>query len=145
MNTTQWRQQGNIFLWSYKGNPKNYKGWHLTCDNEGCSSLLELTNCFQSAITSEKRTIILAMPSQSMLFAPNCKAKVITYNKLVLVVQPDSPDTFEIQEENDKITISCSNDYLESIKKGIIDINQGNGDYSIGKNSDRLWFWWHIG
>lgn len=42
----EWHQRDRISLWRYVEANRSYAGWHLSADDEGCRSLLELLDLF---------------------------------------------------------------------------------------------------
>ena len=116
----------------------------MTCDEAGCTSIAELADLAQNSITDSKRTINITHPSNNELRVPNCKAKATAPKKLVFSYAKGAPEAWEIYLENDKLFLSLGENYLEQFKRGILDISQGNGDYSIGTEGQELWFWWRV-
>ena len=46
---------------------------------------------------------------------------------------------------HDPASLIIGNDWLAPLSKGLLDITQRRGDYSIGDDADGnlpLWFWW---
>jgi len=69
---------------------------------------------------------------------------------LEIRVDHNVPERFlNVTAENDLAHVSLSKDMAESMEKGVQDILEGNGDWSISselKNADRqpIWFWWYL-
>ena len=144
MNINQWEQSGKIYLWRYVTNPKNYPGWHLACNKEGCESFLELLGCFVEAGPDAKRTVNISVPDDNQLKVPNFNDKSSSPLKLVISYKSEYAYAWGFSEENGKVTLSIGREYLEKVKNGFLDIVQGKGDYSIGDKGKELWFWWQL-
>lgn len=61
--------------------------------------------------------------------------QIETKNKL-------AADWFHFSEHGSEFVLECSRGLIGEILKGVEDINQGRGDYSIGGDRQPLWFWW---
>jgi hypothetical protein len=65
----KWTQRGSILLWHYEGFPKNYCGYHLTADQDGCVFLIGLVERFRNAqYPARKRIALDIRPRRSSLF-----------------------------------------------------------------------------
>ncbi len=137
-----WVQKGCIFIWSYKGNPKNYQGFHLSSDFVGCNSLIKLLGLFSKSDQSAKRTLKLSKPDNKVYSIPNCNSKPIAYQKCLIQFEARSK-SMAIKTDKEKIIITIGKDYISKIINGLTDIKKGSGDYQIGDSISQLWFWWY--
>ena len=136
----------SIHLWKYLENKKNYPGYHITADKEGCRALLK-----QLDVDTQKEFGIVLNPVDKMaLKVPNNmggKAEYEEYSKLIITVKEVSNKDrklFNISDNSPCLTITLSNDQKRNLVKGIKDISNGWGDYSIGPGRDNLlFFWWY--
>jgi len=58
-----WRQRGNVYLWRFPTDVRNYPGWQCTADAEGCRSLVEMLTIMASSEWSSKIDIALTAPT----------------------------------------------------------------------------------
>ncbi len=191
------KQKGQIFLWRYKDNTRNYPGWHLCADCEGCQFVFEVLNLFNqdfrvwrsaslqppvlaqrtnqyaSLRTSaaprisskrespvnkfQKRNFLLNIsnPTSEILSVPNNQrgaARWQSPKKLKLSFNPDLNFNELWNFSFDKIqpVLEFGRNGIEKFQKGIQDITNGKGDYSIGghesesnEESTCVWFWWY--
>lgn len=139
-----WKPSGAVSLWRYTENTRNYPGWHLNADVAGCRSLLDLLDALATEPGSY-RTIPLRPPSEAQLSVPNNRgAAPAAATKLRLAVA-DAPAQWHLPADHDPATLTIGSDWLAPLRKGLLDITRGRGDYSIGEedsDSLRLWFWW---
>jgi len=142
MNINDWKQKGSVYFWKYISNPKNYAGWHLTCNKEGCDSVLELIGCFIEGGEDSRRTLNISAPGNDQLKVPNCSDKSRSPIKLVISYRSLDSEVWDFSEENGKLVLSVGVKHLSKFKNGLVDISQGKGDYSIGNKGQELWFWW---
>ena len=129
-----------ICLWRYLDNVRNYPGYHLSADVEGCREIRARLGRMDDSIS-----IALDPPTARVLAVPNNRkgqARQIAARKLRIQTGP-SPETFHWTEEKTEFVLTCSQKRIGDLLKGIADIERGAGDYCIGdKRDQRLWFWW---
>jgi len=150
----KWKQSGKVYLWKYKENTKNYPGWHLHADDEGCASLLILIDSMKKAQFPSERTLNIKPPTPKILMVPNNrggKAKWVTVDKIkIKAVKGDSSsEEWSLIHDHPKLFLTVGENMLKAFEKGIKDITKGKGDYSIGHEKEtkeyepsNLWFWW---
>jgi len=130
-------------IWRYQENQRNYPGYHMSADANGCADLLAWLR------NPKRKPVFRLQPvTQEILNVPNNRngaARFSQYNLLELNVRSDAPsELFQIDEVSGCLNLECSRHQVECIIKGVEDILQGQGDYSIGQDdSHRLWFWWY--
>lgn len=133
-----------ICIWRYWDNTRNYPGYHLSADAEGCRDLRErLSQIRNSAVFS------LAPPDAGVLSVPNNqggRARYFAGRKLqVQTTSSLLPDTFRWEEQDTTLILTCSREQIAQLLAGVADIERGKGDYSIGDENDHaLWFWWQV-
>lgn len=140
----RWRLQGNAYLWRYKGNARNYPGWHLTADAQACASLLELIDQMRDSQFSSEAPIPLSAPSGREIGVPNAPLEHVAMKGFVLYHSPATlaAGHWHLAENNQRVRLEVGHDNLIAIQKGIGDIARLKGDYSIGATGQELWFWW---
>jgi len=134
-----------VCLWRYKNNTRNYPGYHLSADLEGCRFLRE-----NLSTIGNRLTIPLNKPDKAVLSVPNNqggRARFISGGKLrVEIIANLSDDHFEFDEREETIVLTCSRSQIGCLLRGIEDIESGEGDYCIrGDGAHALWFWWQTG
>jgi hypothetical protein len=148
----RWRQQGRIFLWRYRDKPRNYPGWHLSADAPGAQSLVELCRLMEGAQFSSETSIIISDPTASVLSVPNYirgAAKWQSAHRWTIEYPKGkvAPGEWQIRFSGEELRLRVGGGTLEQLERGIEDIRNGHGDYTIGSDdtpeSDRLWLWWY--
>ncbi len=100
---------------------------------------------FLSQATAEtKRTIDVSMPTASELSVPNYKVKAVSANKLIIVFDPGNDEAWRIISDERKVAFTVGQVGLRKFRDGLLDIQNGKGDYSIGDKGQEVWFWWRI-
>ena len=140
----KWQQCGRISLWRYTENERNFSGWHLNADAEGCASLLSLLDALESS-PGEYRTVRITAPTAAVLRVPNNRggrAAWLAPAKLRLCCSPvQACWVFPLDLDPASLTVGA--DWLPRLREGIGGIPEGRGDYSIGSDAEpSLWFWW---
>jgi hypothetical protein len=142
-----WKQSGNVSLWYYTENERNFPGWHLTADDAGCESLIALLDSFAAEGTPTSRAVGITPPSKAQLGVPNNRAGLAAWrspHKLRLAFS-DYAAQWSFPLGQDPAVLTIGSDWLAPLREGISGIPHGRGDYSIGypgKSSPGLWFWW---
>ena len=139
----KWRQQGRIYLWRYAGTSRNHSGWHMTADEVGCQSLLDLLDIMRDAQYAAKRTVQLTRPGERELTS-GCSARPRPATRLELSHSKPkmAPAHWCLAVEGARVTLELGAERLEELREGIQGIPSGNGDYCIGDDGQELWFWW---
>ncbi len=139
----EWKQRGSISLWHYEGFPKNYCGYHLTADREGCAFLLGLIGLFRNERYPARKKIILDAPTPAMLAVPNSGLKCIPAARLELrFLREGCDEQWSVLGSDQEVIIEMGASRLDDLGRGIRDISRGEGDWSIGRGKESLWFWW---
>jgi hypothetical protein len=141
-----WNPSGSVCLWRYALNSKHYAGWHITADQAGCTSLLELIDGLSSAAPATFRTLTIAKPTPAILRVVNHRsAPTVTPSKCRVRLSAN-PSEWYFPPCSDVAELVIGVDWFANLRKGIADIKIGVGDYAIGDTtagSQELWFWWH--
>ena len=140
----KWTQRGSISLWHYKDFPKNYCGYHLTADQDGCVFLIGLVERFRNAQYPARKQIALDTPTPDVLSVPNCPRKCIPADRVELRFRRDfSDDHWSITESGREVKIEMGANGLNDLDRGVGDMILADGDWSTGSGESSLWFWWH--
>jgi hypothetical protein len=133
-----------ICIWRYKDNSRNYPGYHLSADNEGCRELRERLSQIRNS-----EAFALTPPDAAVLSVPNNqggRAKYFAGRKLLVRTASSlAPNTFRWDEQDTTFNLTCSREMIARLIEGVAEVEKGNGDYSIGGEYDQvLWFWWQL-
>jgi hypothetical protein len=150
MTTRGTVHNGQIFLWRYLENARNYPGYNLTADKTGCECLLSTLSKLKQATKSIKVVVSLCQVTPMVLSVPNNKkgkAACISFLSLELSTHPElKPKWMRFKEIDQKCSLELSSSQVGCIVDGIEDIQNGKGDYCIGEiDGQELWFWWFTG
>jgi hypothetical protein len=143
-----WKQNGNIWLWRYTLNERNYPGWNLTADDSGCGSLLALLDELVER-PGEYHTVQTLSPGRDQLAVPNNRIERATWlapARLRLTYSKNST-AWEFPGDLEPATFEIGADWLPALREGISGIPHGRGDNSIGLNKGgnlTLTFWWGL-
>lgn len=145
-----WRQVGVIHLWRYKPEKSGLKGWHMTADQDGLSSVIALVELLLAATYAAKRTLRLARPSKCIIrrpFSPLGDRRVVAPRSLQLSVHANGPeDYWQLDEEGEKLKLSLGRQSVVGLLDGLRVLKeQRYGDFSIGpargEPPQNIWFW----
>jgi hypothetical protein len=133
----------NTHIWRYRDDQRNYRGYHLSADSEGCAALLQWLR------SSKGRTDFHLQPvTQAVIGVPNHQGDLSaceSCNIFMLHIRPDAASGhFLVTEKSGRLSLECSPQQVERLIKGVEDIQRGEGDYRIGEGGNQvLWFWWY--
>jgi hypothetical protein len=144
----KWKQQGNLYLWKYLENARNYPGWHMTANRSACQNLADLIEKMLSSPWSSQKVLNTEPPNEKILQVPNnrggkahweaAQSLILKYPKKHKVTD----DSFLLKEYKNTVELSLGKNSLELLRQGILEIPEGKGDYTIGTDEIMLWFWW---
>jgi len=139
-----WKPRGAIYIWHYEGFPKNFPGYHLTADQQGCIFLLGLFERFRGTHYPAHKKFPLLPPTPNHLAIPNCPKAAIPARLAEFRFQRDFPnDYWSMSEADGMVAIETGATGLSALERGILDILLGKGDWFTGQGNHCLWFWWH--
>lgn len=137
-----WQQHGTVSLWRYRDNARNFPGWQLTADAEGCASLLTLLDALHTGGAGASRTLQLSAPGPAQLAVPNNRdARWVAPQTMQLILDEDS-GAWQWQPDGERQVLRLGVSALAGLRQGVLDIAAGQGDYSLGHGMEALWFWW---
>lgn len=150
MNQKNPKSEPSIFLWHYLENRRNFPGYHLTANLEGCKQLLDLLERHQETTESLTTGLSLSAVTPKILSAPaNTRgdASCVGLATWEFMTRQDfSPEYFVFRESHSVCRLELSRQQAGCIATGVKDIQIGKGDYCIGgKGNNVLWFWWFVG
>jgi len=125
-----------IHLWKYLENNRNYAGYHLTADAVGCEKLLS----YLDRGPTDRSLRLQPVTATALMVPNNCDTKAFSFLSWQVQRCESLPSSTEWIEREDHLLLSCTNDYLIELSRGVRAIAEGRGDYCAGK----LWFWWFL-
>ena len=133
-----WSKSGNIAIWRYEPQAKNFPGWHMSCDSEGYKSLNELLSLFLDSDPMIKRTLVLDTPDP---YIASSTLKKTVQNKLVIVKSSDDSQWL-LSDDCGKLKLDIGSGKIAELMDGMDGALAGKYDFSVGAtNGQNLWFW----
>ena len=135
-------------MWRYRERTRNYPGYHLSADTQGCDQLLKLLGDLAKVREPRLATVTLDAVTADVLAVPNNRdADVSTYGHWDLIADPRfPPERLHFTVLNDRVRSELSAVQIESLAAGVLDMRERRGDYAIGDEDEHLlWFWWQDG
>ena len=148
--TLRWRPDGRIYLWRYHTERRDYGGLHFTADDAGLASLARLIDLMRAATHQAVATIRLAQPGPTEWHVPTHRVRptAMTTWTIVHAKTRFAESHWSLTVSGSEARLELGAGRLEPFARGIGDVGNGRGDYSIGGDSDDdasnldLWFWW---
>ena len=141
--THNWRQTGRIYLWHYVDNPKNYRGWHLAADADGCKSLRQLLASFQTALYSTKQRIDLDQTDDRLAPVENYAGRYRSYSRWEIQHSKSkhAADHWQLTADGNLVQLELGLDRVAELANALTQLSRGNDDFLIGDDGQELWFW----
>jgi hypothetical protein len=145
VNVNKWTQKGQVYLWQYVENTRNYPGWHLTADETFRRSFADLIRRMLAAGYNCQKSLNVTSPAKEILSVPNNqggRAKWKSPKVLVLKLQKDKirDDYFSLEDSENTVILTTGGQKLELLTKCVLKISK-DIDYSIEIGKTQLWFW----
>jgi hypothetical protein len=137
MKHNQWIQNGKIYFWLYKGDYRSIPGYHCSWDNDGKLSVLELLDFLLELPMGSYRTINLTGPDEQKLNIPNCGNKILTKNKVTLVISESESKIIS----NVKYEIHITKERIIKLKEVLLEVQSGK-ELSFDFGEEFVNFWW---
>lgn len=148
----------DVWCWRYGENQRNYPGLHFTAKPDACDAMKACVQQLRGEGAGAYRTIPLQMLRASNEAKITGGQKFECYRRLRLTTHEPSDKLRQMSFRVDA-DMACF-DFVEShfaeFERGLTDVHNGTGDYSIGPQTDRkkglivgeldrlsepLWFW----
>lgn len=147
----KWKQQGDIWIWRYIIQSKNYAGLHFTADSAACKSFKHLIRLMKEAQWPSTKILLISAKPFIDPTGYGYKKTVLKTIKIKYRKNLVAEDHWQIDWDGTKRnpTLSLGAKKLNELEKGVSDVEKGYGDYSIGPVEKSylpdmsLWFWWH--
>lgn len=137
-----------IHLWTYRENRRNFRGYHLSADPEGCATLSSVFAALSKATDHLAEKVSLKPVTADALRVPNNSsgnASAVSFTQWLVETDPAlDKEHLRFEERDSKCRMLVSPHQAERICAGVADIAAGRDDYSIGTGDNALWFWWQL-
>lgn len=139
-----WQQRGVVSLWRYANPSHSYAGWHLSADDAGCRSLLDLLAVLSTSPAGAYRTINLTEPSTRLLGVVNCSSSLIDPPPKLRISYSAMYEDWSLVAEQGHAALRVGETWRLASIAAIEAMSRGEGDFIIGPRhpDQRVWFWW---
>jgi hypothetical protein len=129
-----WKQAGNLYLWRYAHNTKNYPGWNLAAEETGWKSLFDLLG----------REISVLKPTSRILAVPNNPAGsegIESAQRLILEVPRGRVGERQWRLESDpkRVVLEVGPSKLAELHGVVGSMPSTGGDFAVGPDDQRTW------
>jgi hypothetical protein len=147
-----WKQAGDLSLWRYGQNTKNYPGWNLAADQLGWESLLDLLGRMVASPWACRREVAVIRPTARILAVPNNPGGSVGLEcppclGLELPRGRVGDRHWRLEADPKRITLEVGHSKLAELRAAVVSMPSSGGDYAIGPD-DRtewretsLWLW----
>jgi hypothetical protein len=142
----KFKLKGRLFVWKFHPENRNYPGWNLTGDTEGCNSLIELLELMQASSFPSRKTIATQTATISQVKAATGTKPFKSANKLTLRYRKGEPQFWYTEEVDNGIRVTFGEREIELLQTALRRIIKGEGDFAIGDSEDEhlVYFWWFL-
>jgi hypothetical protein len=150
-----WKQQGQIFLWRFSGETRNFPGWNFCADEAGCESTAQLLQLMQRARWASKRTLHVTRVPDEFINPrePAARSRLIVPRHLTLSYRRDRVESSHWHWDGNwsEPTVLFGTEKLSELACALRRMSLGEGDFRVGSDEQRLhgidasdvsiWFW----
>lgn len=135
-----WRQVGNVYLWRFTENLRNYPGWHLATDEAGLVSLVDLLRRLRvSEESGASRALQLSQPTSEVLAVPNNRRSPVVAPERARIRRHMDDEHWAFDEANDSVSLSVGRRHLDGLLSWLAH-PESAFDTTYG-DSPELWYW----
>lgn len=98
--------------WRYLENTRNYPGWHLTADTDGCASLIALLDAAVLDGMEGRRTLKIDRPTPAQLAVPNNRHAAWTATQSLRIVFEREPSQWRLRDEGERLELLLGTETL---------------------------------
>ncbi len=142
---SEWRQEGEIFVWRYPKDNRHAGEWHFSGDPAGCRSFRNLIDRMAGGEACH-RTLRIPDVAPAISGVPGFgKPKGDRFTVLRVIFKPDATD-LSMEVEGERLTLTLGNRRIAALRAAFTEVEVGMGDFGIATSDDRKakgwWFWW---
>jgi len=136
---------GEIYIWKYTSNNKNYPGWNLSLNISGAQSLLKLLDLMLQSEWSVKKAIEVNNVTNFQTDIPQNRNSGWESKKTIIFNYKKNNyfDYWQIIENGQNLEILFDNEKLLKLKESIHNLIFGKRDFAISDSNEEniLYFW----
>jgi hypothetical protein len=149
---SKWKQHGKVYLWRYRQPSRHWVGWHMTADDPGCESLLNLLGQMKAAQWPSQQYLAIDKPTPAVLAVPNYRDETWyapAQWKLKFPKGQVADEFWSLTRAGSEVTLILGASKLVEVSEGVQAVRMGDGDYAIGPEDKENWteslsFWWML-
>jgi hypothetical protein len=140
----RWKQSGNLYLWRYADNTKNYPGWNLAAEETGWKSLFDLLGRIAASPLACRREISVIKPTARILAVPNNPAGsegIESAQRLILEVPRGTVGDrqWRLESNQKRVVLEVGPSKLAELHGAVGSMPSTGGDFAIGPDAQRTW------
>lgn len=147
-----WKQTGDLWLWRFRDNSKNYPGWNLAADETGWSALADLLGRMAASSRSCRREISVTKLTARVLAVPNNPARSADLESprlLIIEVPRDrlGDNHWRLAADPARLALEVGTAKLGELLAAAQSVQVNGGDFAVGpddratRKDASLWFW----
>ena len=143
----KFKATGNLYLWTYTENDRNYLGWNISATRESVKSLYELLNMMERCEWSTTKEVKVQPPTPNLLNTVNNRNGQANWKstlELILKSKKNIDDNswnYRIGTNNLELTLGVKK--LIELRNSLNEIQKGNGDFAISDElGDNILYFW---
>lgn len=138
--------KGRVLLWKFGPEHRNYIGWNLTADEEGCTFLVELLEGMQASAMPPSARITTVPATTPLVKAVTGSRPLMTVSRLILHYRKGEPQLWITGEEEGALVITFGDREVALLQTALLRVVKGESDFAIGdeKDDQLLYFWGYL-
>ncbi len=137
-----WKQAGDLWLWRYRQNTRNYPGWNLAADQLGWESLLDLLGRMAASPWACRRSIAVSRPTARILAVPNNPGEGLESPPCLRLEVPRGSvgdRHWRLEAGPRRVALEVGPSKLDELRAAVGSMPSTGGDYAIGSDDRTAW------
>jgi hypothetical protein len=144
----KYKLNGQLYLWHYRDNLRNYPGWNITIDDKGCDSLIDLFNQMEYSKYSSQVTLVASVPTRKQVRRANDDARFYHARYLELKFRKGIGSYWQLTESPTTLMIQFGERKMIEFKGAVAKLKNREDDFAICNEMEDdesiLYFWLHL-
>jgi hypothetical protein len=136
----RWLRNLNLYVWRFKGNDRNYPGFHLTADLTACEALIRVFDVLLSEGSgSQRATLLKPTPEEFAHRVGPRDLRVKSLEKISLRLLEPTDELRQIcfSQEGGMLLCEVTTAWLPILRECVETLMDGGDDFSIGPYEGR--------
>jgi len=146
MDVNGWNQSGHVYAWRYPDIRRSFKGWHMTADDAGCASIVDLLDRLVAAGMVQYRSVALSRVTSKISDVPTRHRPTRERPHACRITYDPAFADLAASFDESRLIIRVGTDRAGELRAAFIEVSRGGGDFDLRPRDETLGacisFWW---